>query len=82
MIRKPKFIDEIQITNNDPSKSMHTNVRREKPIRVVVHEDIHYFSYKMTKGKFLFEATQKKGIKHTKKLINKLKIPLEPDTFL
>lgn len=45
----------------------------EMPISLVVHENIHYVSYKMRKGQFLSKLRQKKWLKHAKKLIHKLK---------
>ena len=37
------------------------------------------FHKKMRKGKLLSKAMQEKQLKHTEKLINKFKHPLEPD---
>ena len=44
-------------------------------IRQVVHEDIHYFSYKMRKGKFLSQAMKDKRKDNIEKLLNKFKHP-------
>ena len=50
----------------------------EKLIRLVVHEDIHYISYKMRKEQFLSKTMQEKKLMHTNKLI-KLKHPMDAD---
>ena len=55
--RIPEFVCKIQaMTDNDPSKTIRYIARdmrvSEFLIRLVVHEDIHYFSYKMRKGQF------------------------------
>ncbi|XP_052826517.1 uncharacterized protein LOC128248714 [Octopus bimaculoides] len=70
-IRTPAEIQEI--INNDLSKSMHAIALggvNKKLIRLVVHEDICYFSYKMRKEQFLSKAMQEKPLKYTKELIN------------
>ena len=51
----------------------------EKIIRLVVHEGICYVAYKMRKGQFLLKVMQEKQMNHTKKLINNLKHPLQPN---
>ena len=74
---------EVQIIDNEPSKSMCVIEREngvdEKFIRLVVHEDIWYVSYKTRKEHFMSKAMQEKQLKHAKKQVNKLKHPLEPD---
>ena len=53
-----EFVGETQaIIHEDPSKSIKSKVRDmevyEFLIRLIVHEDIWYFSYKMRKSQFL-----------------------------
>ena len=83
-VRTPEFVEEVQeLINNDPGKSMRAIAREkgidEKVVRQVVHEDIRYFSYRMRKGQFLSKRMQEKRLKHAKKLVNKLKHPVEPN---
>ena len=59
--RTPEFIGEIHVMmHNNPSKSIRSiamDIEVSKfLIRQVVHEDIHYFSYKMRKSQFLSPA--------------------------
>ena len=43
------------------------------------HEDIHYFSYKMTSVNFLSQAMKRKKKDYAAKLLNKIKHPLSPN---
>ena len=56
-IKTLEFVTEVQNNDNELSKSMCAIAREEgmdeKLIRLVVHEDIHYISYKMRNEQFL-----------------------------
>ena len=56
--------------DNNPSKSITYIGESEFLIRQVVHEDIHYFSYKMRKGQFLSQAVKDKRKDRAAKLLN------------
>lgn len=81
-LRTLEFVAETQkIIENEPSKLMSAIVREkdidEKSIRLVVHEDISYFSFKLRKEQFLFKVMQENDWS-TQRSSNKLKHPLEP----
>ena len=71
--------------DNDPRKSNRSITRdlgvSEFLIRQVVHEEIRYFSYKLRKSQFLWQAVKDKKKDYDEKLFNKLKHPLQPNIF-
>ena len=82
--RTPKFLGKIQnMIDNNPSKSIMSiasDIGAFKfLIRLVVHENIKHFSYKMRKGQFLSQDMKDERKDHDAKLINKLKHPLRPN---
>jgi len=82
--RDEDFVAQVQeMVNNDPGQSMRALARElnisEKTVRVCMMEDIRYKSYKMRKGQLLTEKMQENRLKKSKKLLNKLRHPLEPD---
>ena len=84
MIRKGDFIQDIQQT-------IDTNLRKymrslanifqvlERTIRNVVYENIKYKSYLLKKRQFLSEKMKENRLIRSKKLLNKIKHPVEKD---
>ena len=83
-VRDTAFITMVQsIIDNDPGWSMRSIAREldvgESTVRRCVYEDLRYKSYAMRTEQLLTEKAKKKRESRGKKLLNKLKHPLEPD---
>ena len=81
-LRTAKFVDKVKnVISKDPGKSMRAIAKDMKTsealIRKCVSEDLRYKSYKMRKGQLLTAKAKEKRLKHSKKLLNKLKHPLQ-----
>ena len=81
-LRTAKFINRVKnAIDKDVGKSMCTIAKdiraSEALIRRCVSEDLRYKSYKMKKGQLLTAKAKEKRLKHCKKLLNKLKHPLQ-----
>ena len=79
-----KFVGEIQIMiDNDLTGSIESIARDmgvpKFLIKVVVHEDIWYFLYKMRKGQFLSQVMKEKRKDCMAKLLNQFKHHLQPN---
>ena len=75
--KRTEFICKIQaIVDNDLSK-LFSSITRDMGLSefLIWHKDIHYFSYKMRKSKFLSEAMKDKAKDRTAKF---LKRPMHP----
>lgn len=76
VFRTPEFVQLVQdIVNDDASKctrAIDTQLEvAESIIRLVVHEDLRY--------QFLSQETKRNHVTRSKRLLNKLKLPDEPD---
>ena len=73
------------MTDNDLSKSIMSIARdigvSEFLIKLEVHEDIRYFSYKIRKGQFLSQTMKDKKKDRTGKLLKKFKHTLQLNIF-
>ena len=67
--------------DNDPNKSIRSIIRDmgvfEFLMKLVVHEDIHYFSCQMRKGQSLSHAMKNKRKDSVAKLLNTHKHPVQ-----
>lgn len=84
IVRKVEFVQQVQgIINENPSKSMRAIANQllvsESTIRRVVHEDIRYKSYVMRRGQFMSDKNRENRVIRSKRLLNKLKHPEEPN---
>ncbi|KAG0728693.1 hypothetical protein GWK47_031947 [Chionoecetes opilio] len=83
-IRNAELVTKLQtMIDEDPSQSMRSIARElhvsEGTVRKCVQEDIRYKSYKMRKGQLLSAKMQENHFKKSKRMLNKLKHPLEKD---
>ena len=83
-VRSSEFVEVLQeIIDPDPSKSMREIARKinvsESTNRRTVHEDIRYKSYVMRRGQFLSAKNRENRVIRSKRLLNKLTHPEEPN---
>ena len=84
--RSPEFVKELQKkVQKDPGKGIRS-LAREMNVGVTtmkraLNEDLRYHSYKMRKGQLLTDKARKNRLKKAKKLLNKVKHPVEPGTL-
>ena len=83
-VRSCEFVEELEeIIDADPTKSMREIARKinvsESTIRRAVHDDLRYKSYVMRRDQFLFAKNRENRVIRSKRLLNKLKHPEEPN---
>ena len=80
--KTPEFLAEIQaVIDNNPSNSIRF-IAKDMGVSEflswqIMHEDIHYFTYKMRKSQFLSQALNDKSKDYAAKFFNKRKHPLQ-----
>ena len=81
-MRTAEFIHKVKQTiDENRGQSMRSIAKKlhvsEKTIRRNVHEDIRYKSYVIKRGQFISEKSKENCLNRSKRLLNKLKNPVE-----
>lgn len=84
VVRTAEFVQQVQETIiDDPSMSMRSIAQHlqvtESTIRCVMHGDLRYQSYVMRRGQFMSDKTRENCSVRSRRLLNELKHPEEPD---